>query len=229
MLQRISIKLLSAVALLAMLAACAGPVQRLDYTAFKRSQPKSILVLPPVNNTNDVKASFGVLSQVTQPLAESGYYVVPVGPMEETFKYNGLTSPNDIAEVSPAKLREIFGADSALYMTVTRYGTTYQVIDSVTAVSVSAKLVDLRTGDVLWTGSQSATDKELGGMQGGVQGGGMVGLFVNLAQAAVKQIAKTVTDESVDVAGLTNAKLLSAGSPNGLLYGPRSPKYGTDY
>ncbi|ACR32120.1 DUF799 domain-containing protein [Burkholderia glumae] len=228
MLQRISIKLLSAVALLAMLAACAGPVQRLDYTAFKRSQPKSILVLPPVNNTNDVKASFGVLSQVTQPLAESGYYVVPVGPMEETFKYNGLTSPNDIAEVSPAKLREIFGADSALYMTVTRYGTTYQVIDSVTAVSVSAKLVDLRTGDVLWTGSQSATDKELGGMQGGVQGGGMVGLFVNLAQAAVKQIAKTVTDESVDVAGLTNAKLLSAGSPNGLLYGPRSPKYGTD-
>ncbi|MGS1001977.1 DUF799 domain-containing protein [Burkholderia glumae] len=228
MLQRISIKLLSAVALLAMLAACAGPVQRLDYTAFKRSQPKSILVLPPVNNTNDVKASFGVLSQVTQPLAESGYYVVPVGPMEETFKYNGLTSPNDIAEVSPAKLCEIFGADSALYMTVTRYGTTYQVIDSVTAVSVSAKLVDLRTGDVLWTGSQSATDKELGGMQGGVQGGGMVGLFVNLAQAAVKQIAKTVTDESVDVAGLTNAKLLSAGSPNGLLYGPRSPKYGTD-
>ncbi|MDA0575560.1 DUF799 domain-containing protein [Burkholderia gladioli] len=228
MLQRISIKLLSAVALLAMLAACAGTVQRPDYTAFKRSQPKSILVLPPVNNTNEVKASFGVLSRVTLPLAESGYYVVPVGPMEETFKYNGLTTPNDIAEVSPAKLREIFGADSALYMTVTRYGTTYQVIDSVTVVSVSAKLVDLRTGDVLWTGSQSATDKELGGMHGGMQGGGMVGLFVNLAQAAVKQIAKTVTDESVDVAGLTNAKLLSAGPPNGLLYGPRSPKYGTD-
>ncbi|WP_186173255.1 DUF799 domain-containing protein [Burkholderia gladioli] len=228
MLQRISIKLLSAVALLAMLAACAGPVQRPDYTAFKRSQPKSILVLPPVNNTNEVKASFGVLSRVTLPLAESGYYVVPVGPMEETFKYNGLTTPNDIAEVSPAKLHEIFGADSALYMTVTRYGTTYQVIDSVTVVSVSAKLVDLRTGDVLWTGSQSATDKELGGMHGGMQGGGMVGLFVNLAQAAVKQIAKTVTDESVDVAGLTNAKLLSAGPPNGLLYGPRSPKYGTD-
>ena len=43
---------------------------------------------------------------------------------KETFKYNGLTTPNDIAEVSPAKLREIFGADSALYMTVTRYGTT---------------------------------------------------------------------------------------------------------
>ncbi len=185
-------------------------------------------MLPPVNNTNEVKASFGVLSRVTLPPAESGYYVVPVGPMEETFKYNGLTTPNDIAEVSPAKLREIFGADSALYMTVTRYGTTYQVIDSVTVVSVSAKLVDLRTGDVLWTGSQSATDKELGCMHGGVQGGGMVGLFVNLAQAAVKQIAKTVTDESVDVARLTNAKLLSAGPPNGLLYGPRSPKYGTD-
>lgn len=228
MLQRISIKLLSALALLALLAACAGPVQHPDYTAFKRSQPKSILVLPPINNSNEVKAGFGVLSRVTLPLAESGYYVVPVGPMEETFKYNGLTTANDIAEVSPARLREIFGADAALYMTITKYGTIYQVIDSITVVSVSARLVDLRSGEVLWTGSQSATDKELGGVDGGVQGGGVVGLFVNLAQTAVKQIAKTVTDESVDVAGLTNAKLLSAGPPNGLLYGPRSPKYGTD-
>jgi hypothetical protein len=227
MFQRISFKLL-AVALLATLGACAAPVKQLDYTAFKRSQPRSILVLPPVNTTHDVKASIGVLSGVTLPLAESGYYVVPVGAMEETFKYNGLTTPEDIAEVTPAKLRQIFGADAALYMKVTRYGTVYQVLDSSTIVSVEAKLVDLRTGDVLWTGSKSATDKELGGMQGGVAGGGMVGLFVNLATAAIKQVAKTVSDESVDVAGLTNGKLLSAGSPNGLLYGPRSPKFGTD-
>ncbi|WP_414439224.1 DUF799 domain-containing protein [Burkholderia sp. 22PA0106] len=227
MFQRISFKLL-AVALLATLGACAAPVKQLDYTAFKRSQPRSILVLPPVNNTNDVKASIGVLSGVTLPLAESGYYVVPVGAMEETFKYNGLTTPNDIAEVAPAKLREIFGADAALYMKVTRYGTVYQVIDSSTIVSVDAKLVDLRTGDVLWTGSKSATDKELGGINGGVQGGGMVGLFVSLAATAVKHVAKTVSDESIDVARLTNDKLLSAGTPNGLLYGPHSPKFGTD-
>ncbi|MGA7777752.1 MAG: hypothetical protein WCA85_08560 [Paraburkholderia sp.] len=31
-----------------------------------------------------------------------------------------------------------------------------------------------------------------------------------------------------DVAGLTSRRLLSAGQPNGLLYGPHSPKYGSD-
>jgi hypothetical protein len=31
-----------------------------------------------------------------------------------------------------------------------------------------------------------------------------------------------------DVAGLTSRKLLSSGGADGLLYGPRSPKYGTD-
>ncbi|MEK6347857.1 MAG: DUF799 domain-containing protein [Burkholderia sp.] len=231
MFQRISFKLL-AIVLLAALGACAAPVKQLDYTAFKRSQPRSILVLPPINDTHDVNASIGVLSRVTLPLAESGYYVVPVGAMEKTFKYNGLTTPDDIAEVSPAKLRKIFGADAALYMKVTRYGTVYQVIDSTTTVTVEARLVDLRTGDLLWSGAKSATDQELGGMQagvqGGVQGGGVVGLFANLAAAAVKQIAKTVRDESVDVAGLTDDKLLSAGTPNGLLYGPHSPKFGTD-
>jgi hypothetical protein len=30
------------------------------------------------------------------------------------------------------------------------------------------------------------------------------------------------------VAGLTSRKLLSSGGADGLLYGPRSPKYGTD-
>src|ERR1700739_1894716 len=130
MFKLISLKLLSAVATLALFAACVGPVQRPDYTAFKKSQPRSILALPPVNETSDVKATYGVLSQVTLPLAESGYYVIPGGPMEETFKNSALPPPPDIQEAAPAKLHDIFGADAALYMTVTQYGSVYQVLDS---------------------------------------------------------------------------------------------------
>lgn len=66
--------------------------------------------------------------------------------------------------------------------------------------------------------------RRTGSVNAGVQGGG----FVNLAAAAVKQAAKTVSDESVDAAGLANHKLLPAGTPNGLLYGPHSSKFGTD-
>ncbi|MGD3775394.1 DUF799 family lipoprotein, partial [Xanthomonas citri pv. citri] len=115
MFKTLSFKLLFALSIAALLSACAQPVQRPDYTAFKKSQPRSILVLPPVNETTDVGATYGVLSQMSLPLAESGYYVVPVAVMDETFKQNGLTNATDIQATSPAKLREIFGADAALY------------------------------------------------------------------------------------------------------------------
>ncbi|AIV83727.1 DUF799 domain-containing protein [Burkholderia pseudomallei] len=220
----ITARRLAAASVLALLAACAAPAKHVDYTAFKKSQPSAILLLPPQNDTSDVKATYGLLSQMTRPVAEAGYYVVPVAVMEETFKQNGLTNAADIQTVSPAKLRDIFGADAALYTTVTQYGSVYTVLDSTTVVSASAKLVDLRTGDLLWQGSGRATGKELGS---NVDFSGF-GLIATLAQAAVKQIAHTLSDDAVDVAGLTSGRMLSAGQPNGLLYGPRSPKYGTD-
>ncbi|RQR30478.1 MULTISPECIES: DUF799 domain-containing protein [unclassified Burkholderia] len=221
MFKTLSFKLMSVLSLVALLSACAQPVKRPDYTAFKKSQPRSILVLPPVNETSDVTATYGMLSQMTLPLAESGYYVVPVAVMDETFKQNGLTNAAEIQQTSPAKLREIFGADAALYSKVSQYGTVYRILASASVVSASAKLVDLRTGDVLWQGQASASSDE-GGNSGG---GGLIGMLVT---AAVKQIANTLMDQSHNVAAFTSTRLLSAGPPNGLLYGPHSPKYGTD-
>jgi hypothetical protein len=136
---------------------------------------------------------------------------------------DGLTTPTDIQNIAPDRLRRILGADAAVYTKITQYGSKYMVVDSTTVVSARAKLVDLRPGDTLWSGTASATGKELGG---NINVGGS--LIVALVQAAVKQVAHTLTDESHDVARLTSNKLLSSGGTNGLLYGPRSPKYGTD-
>ncbi|RMS58393.1 hypothetical protein ALP65_02991 [Pseudomonas aeruginosa] len=50
-----------------------------------------------------------------------------------------------------------------------------------------------------------------------------------LITAAVKQIINSsVEDAGYPIAGMTSARLLSAGQPGGLLYGPRSPRYGSD-
>jgi hypothetical protein len=223
MVKLVSFKFVSVLSIVALLAACVGPVKQRDYAAFKNSQPRSILLLPPLNDTSDVQATYGMLSQMTQPVAEAGYYVVPVAVMDETFKQNGLTVPADIQAVAPAKLREIFGADAALYSKVTQYGSVYQVLDSTIVVEASAKLVDLRTGDVLWEGAGRATGAEMDGSAN--VGGGIVGMLV---QAAVKQVAHSLTDKSHDVAGLASQRLLSAGPPAGLLYGPRSPRHDTE-
>jgi hypothetical protein len=192
-----------------------------DYTAFKESHPRSILVLPPVNNSPEVAASYSVLSYATRPLAEAGYYVMPVTLVAEAFKENGMTQPSDMHATSPEKLQEIFGADSALYITISKYGTTFQIIDSETLVAAQAKLIDLKTGKTLWTGVAQASSSE-----GNNQNQG--GLAVLLIAAIIKQVVASTTDHGHQVAGVATERLLSAGRKNGLLYGPRSPNFGKD-
>jgi hypothetical protein len=215
-----SLKLMAGLLALVVLGGCVSP-KTVDYSAYKQSRPKTILVLPPLNNSPDVKASYSLLSQVTYPLAEAGYYVLPIALVDETFRQNGLTTPADIHQAPANKLQEIFGADAALYITVTDYGTRYMIISSETVVTASAKLVDLKSGTTLWTGSARASSEE-GGNNGS---GGLIGMLIT---AAVKQVINNSTDAGHPIAGVTSARLLSAGQPAGLLYGPRSPKYGTD-
>jgi hypothetical protein len=200
---------------------CATQQAQYDYTAFKQSKPRSVIILPPINKSPDVKATYSMLSQMTYPLAEAGYYVFPVAVVDETFKQNGLTVANDIQDVPFQKLREIFGADAALYVTVNEYGTKYMVLDSASIVSVTASLVDLKTGKTLWEGTASASNSE----GGNNSGGGLVGMLV---AAAVKQVLNTALDAAHPVAGIASKRLLSAGRPNSILYGPYSEKYGTD-
>ncbi|WP_369800109.1 DUF799 domain-containing protein [Vogesella sp. LIG4] len=198
---------------------CATP-KPYDYAAYKQSRPKSVLILPPLNNSPEVKATYGMLAQMSRPLGEAGYYVYPVAVVDETFRQNGLTTSGDIHALPAAKLRDIFGADAALYVEVKKYGATYTVFDSAVTVAAEARLVDLKSGQLLWNGSASASSAE----QNNNNNGGLIGLLV---AAVVKQIVHNLSDDSYQYAGIASQRLLSP-RPNGLLYGPRSPLYGQD-
>ena len=209
--------LAAALALAATLSGCAAHApQAHDYSAFKASNPKSILVLPPLNDSPDVNAVNGMLSQTPLPLAEAGYYVFPVAVVQQTFRQNGLDNPADIHNVKLDKLYDIFGADAVLYLRVKQYGTSYQVLVSDTRVTAEATLVDARNGTTLWSGSANASSAENQSNQG---------LLVMLVQAAIEQIASSVGDKSHGIAAITGQRLLAGGRFNGMLYGPRSPHY----
>ncbi|HCU65586.1 MAG TPA: hypothetical protein DF774_07505 [Rheinheimera sp.] len=214
-------QIVAACVLSLILAGCAGGHSAMDYSAFKQSKPKSILVLPPVNHTTEVLAPYGVLANVTVPLAEAGYYVFPVALVDETFKNNGLTVAEDIHAVSLKKLNDIFGADAVMYLEVQQYGTSYVVLASDTVVEVQARLVDSHSNAVLWQGKARAASSE----QNGGNRGGVIGMLV---EAAVTQILETALDASFEVASTASVRLFSPESPTGLLYGPRSPHYGKD-
>jgi len=214
------LKMSAALLATAMLGACATKAPPYDYTAYNKAKPVTLLVMPPVNESPDVKGTPGVWAHATLPLAEAGYYVLPVTLVDEMLKQNGVQTANDAAELPTTKLREVFGADAAVYIRVKRYGTSYKIIDSETRVEVEGRLVDLKTGEVLWKGSAFASSAE----QQQQNQGGPLGLLV---AAVVKQIIGTATDASFNFAGIANRRLLTP-QYNGVLPGPRSPNYGKD-
>jgi hypothetical protein len=199
------------------LSGCASQKKTFDYSAFRESNPRSIVILPPLNHSPDVRATYSFYTTVTMPVAEAGYYVFPIALVDQTFKENGLPTPGEMHQASLNKLREVFGADAALYITITQYGSVYSVIDSSVIVSASAELIDLKTGKLLWTGTATASSSE-GENKGG---GSITGILIN---AIVKQILGNIGDQGRSIASVTSNRLFSL-SENGILPGPRSPDY----
>ena len=211
--------LASAAAALMLLTGCSTPPKPVDYTAFLQAKPSTLLVMPPLNESPDVKATPSLWSHATLPLAEVGYYVLPVTLVDETLRQNGVTTAADAHAIARDKLRDYFGADAAVYITVRRYGTTYAVLVSDTTVVAEARIVDLRSGELLWAGSAQASSAE----NSQQNQGGLVGLLV---AAVAKQIVDTATDAAYNYAGVASGRLFGGPRYNGVLPGPRSPSKG---
>src|SRR5882757_2593541 len=171
-----------------------------DYTNFRAHPPRSIVVLPPLNQSTDTRGTYSYLSTVSRPLAEMGYYVFPVAEVDELMKENGLPTAGEMHQVSLNKIGEIIGADSVLYVTLKQYGSKYQVISSTTTVSADGKLVDVKTGLTLWEGSAKVQQGS------GDSGGGLIGALIT---AAVTQVVNSATDPAHNVSSMANYQLFT--------------------
>jgi len=189
-----------------------------DYSAYLDNMPRSILVLPPANESTEVMAPYIYLSTITRPLAERGYYVFPVAVIDALMKENGVPSPEEMAQVPLNKIQEVINPDVVLYMTVVEWGTKYQVLDSVTVVHVRGRLVNTDTGIVLWEGEHTVRKSSSSGQNN------IIGM---LAAAVINQIVTSFSDPSRDVASATNAQLFS-NQHDGLLLGPRHSQFEMD-
>lgn len=212
------LRVLAATAVI-LLGGCASQATKYDYTAYREARPRSIVILPPTNQSPDIHASMSILATASQPVAENGYYVFPVALVNQMFRENGIETPDDIRQLPVARLHEVFGADAALYINVKQYGVSYQLVASNVVATLEGKLVDLRTGDLLWEGTASASNQE-----GRSNQGGLAGMLVG---AIIEQVANNLYDPSYRVGAIANTRLLTADRYNGPLYGPRSPNYAT--
>lgn len=188
-----------------------------DMTAFKKHMPKSILVLPPINDAVDIRASNSFWSTVTMPIAEAGYYVVPVTLVNETFKENGIITPADSHQIAANKLKEIFGADAALYIRIKEYGSKYQVVQTTITVEAEAKLVDLATGKEIWSGQERQA------LSNNYNQAGIAGMLIG---AIIDQVSNHLKDNGYKASAVVSNQLFTPQVNKGLLHGPRSPHFG---
>lgn len=187
-----------------------------DYYA--AHMPKSILVLPPINNTPEVNATNGYWPTATRPLAEAGYYVFPIAVVDRILKENGVSNGFEAQSISGQKLNEIFGADAALYIKLKEYGSKYQVVVTTSMVEVEAKLVDLKTGTLLWQGQHRMQQSK------DYSQAGIAGLLVG---AIIDQISNQVSDHAHDLSYAVSNQLYMPNlkAQKGLLWGHRSPHF----
>ena len=145
---------LAAVALTASLSACATAPTPKDYSSFRSENPKSILIVPALNNTVSVNAADYFLSTISRPFAERGYYTFPAYMVKRVLEQDGLSDAGLVHSADSSRLGGLFGCDTVLYVNIDRWDSQYIVFATTTTVKLAYTLKSCRTGASLWTDTQ---------------------------------------------------------------------------
>ena len=149
--------------LMTILTACATPMNRVQVSsnfATKDKLPSLKLVILPLEGKHEGAEFFREALHTT--LMDTELNISEKFLVDKALKKNGWSSPKELLPIPPQKLGEAFGADALLYGKVTKWSKYYAIIHSTLVVGLELKLVDARTGEILWTGEE--LDREFEGI-----------------------------------------------------------------
>jgi hypothetical protein len=199
-------------------AACVTtPVTTKDYDAYKAADPRSILIVPVVNNTGNVDAPSFFLSTLPVPVAEHGYYVFPTHMVTRVLEDDGLSDANLVHQADPMRLCGLFGADAVLFVTIKTWTARYILLKTSVEVSFDYVLKDGKTGDVIWSESQQVAYQSGSSNSSG-------SLLFDLVAMAVDAAITKAAPNYLPLARQANAQVLNTPG-KGLLWGPYHPQY----
>ena len=205
---------LAILTLSAALAGCATVPASKDYATFRSEAPRSILVVPVLNNSLNVPAPDFFLSTISRPFAERGYYVFPAYMVKRVMEDDGLADPGLIHSTPATRLGRVFGCDAVLLVTIQRWDSKYMLITTQTTVQFDYALKSCKTGATLWEDSQ----KMVYSPQSSNSGNPIADLIAQAIMAAIEKGAPNYMPLTMQ------ANALAAGvSGRGLPAGPYLP------
>lgn len=124
-----------------------------DLSAFIAAAPRSIVVVPAINKTLDVDAPNYLLSTLTIPLAEKGFYVFPVNTVKVVLEQEGYYEGEQVHRQPPEIVAKLFGADAVLYVTINRWDAQYAILATTVTVDFDYRIA-FKDGRELWRANQ---------------------------------------------------------------------------
>jgi len=198
-----------------LISGCATPVKPVTkgekFPKMYEQQPRSLLILPPMNESTDAEAKDYYMTTVEIPFASMGYYVMPVEMVSDIMRQEGITSTELLYNLPLEKLHEYFGADAVLYTHIKKWDVSYIVIDSHLTVSIESEIVSTKTSEKLWGYTGTVVQKL---SPDNNSNNGLIGLLVNVIATAVA----TARADYVPYASIANWKLVRP-----LPFGPYHP------
>jgi len=185
------------------------------YPKMYDERPRSLLILPPMNESTDAEAKDYYMTTVEMPFSLMGYYTFPAEMVSEIMKQEGVYDTELLYNLPMSKFADYFGADAVLLTRIKKWDVSYMVVASTLTVSITAKIVSTKTSEVLW--AHAGTVKV--DLSGGNSGGGLGGLIASTIATAIN----TAAVDYVDYAHKANARLVYT-----LPVGPYSELYMQD-
>lgn len=118
-------------------------------------QPRSILVLPPINKSTTPEATTYYMATIEMPLTSRGYDVLPAESVTDILRQNGIYDTNLLYTMPLDTLYKYFGSDAVLYTRINQWEEAHTGLISRLIISIEAEIVSTKTSTQLWVYNSS--------------------------------------------------------------------------
>ena len=148
------------------------------YPKMYEAKPVALLVMPPINNSNNVEAKDLLYTSISKPLAEAGYYVISPHLAMEIFKAESAYDAENFIEGNVGMFGKVFGADAVIFSVIDEWKKKGFGIET----KITYIVKSTRSNEVLF---DRTCDLYLNLSDDNYYGGGIAGALANIAVSAI--------------------------------------------
>ncbi len=151
--------------LLTGIALCLGCAAGAPHTVvpdYKDRAPRSVAVLPVLNETVSLKGPEMFRPLLLNKLSMKGYETPSLSVIDGRLREKDIREAGQVNTLTPQELGKLLGVDALLYAYVTEFSTTYIVAYASMTVGARFELKDTKTGEKLWDSDHQVKESKFG-------------------------------------------------------------------